>query len=109
MWVTKDVFDLCDHRRDLKKKQYNADGAKEYMEENRRIHKALKEAKGNWRGAQCEEIETCLNKNNSKREYQLVKYLISVGWLISGLTVLSDSISVYIGPSPREREKEEKR
>ena len=28
-------------------------------------------------------------------------------WLVVlGLTVLSDSISVYIGPSPREREKE---
>ena len=28
-------------------------------------------------GAQCEEIETCLNKNNSKRAYQLVKDLTS--------------------------------
>ena len=28
-------------------------------------------------GAQCEEIETCLNKNNSKRVYQLVKDLTS--------------------------------
>ena len=33
----------------------------------------------------------------------------SVGWyVVSGLTALSDSLSVYIGPSPREREKEEK-
>ena len=32
------------------------------------------------------------------------------GWLIScpGLTALSDSISVYIASSPREREKKEK-
>ena len=30
-----------------------------------------------------------------------------LGWLVvSGLTALWDSISVYIGPSPREREKE---
>ena len=30
------------------------------------------------------------------------------GWLVVlGLMALSDSISVYIGPSPREREKEE--
>ena len=27
-WVTKDVPDLCDDRRDLKKKRYEAEGAK---------------------------------------------------------------------------------
>ena len=76
-WVTKDVFDLCDERRDLKKKRYEAEGAKEYMEANRRIQKAVKKAKEDWISAQCEEIETCLNKNNSKRAYQLVKDLTS--------------------------------
>ena len=30
-----------------------------------------------WIGDQCQEIETCLNKNNSKRAYQLVKDLTS--------------------------------
>ena len=30
-----------------------------------------------------------------------------VGWLVLGLTALWDSISVYIEPSPKEREKEE--
>ena len=29
-WVTKDVLNLCDERRDLKKKRYEAEGAKEY-------------------------------------------------------------------------------
>ena len=38
---------------------------------------------------------------------KLLKHL--VGWLVVlGLTALGDSISVYIGPSPREREKEKK-
>ena len=37
----------------------------------------MKEAKEDWIVAQCEEIETCLNKNNSKRAYQLVKDLTS--------------------------------
>ena len=33
-----------------------------------------------------------------------------VGWLVVlGLTALLDSISVYIGPSPTEREKEERK
>ena len=76
-WVTIDVLDLCDDRRDLKKKRYEAEGAKEYREANRRIQKAVKKAKEDWLGAQCEEIETCLNKNNSKRAYQLVKDHIS--------------------------------
>ena len=50
-WVTKDVLDLCDERRDLKKKRYEA-GAKEYREENRRIQKAVKKAEEDWIGAQ---------------------------------------------------------
>ena len=74
-WVTKNVLDLCDERRDLKKKRFDAEGANEYREANRRIQKAVKKAKEDWVGAQCEEIETCLNKNNSKRAYQLVKDL----------------------------------
>ena len=44
-WVTKDVLDLCDERRDLKKKRYEAEGAKEYREANRRVQKAVKKAK----------------------------------------------------------------
>ena len=68
---------VCDERRDLKKKRYEAEEAKEYREANRRIQKAVKKAKEDWIGAQCEEIETCLNKNNSKRAYQLVKDLTS--------------------------------
>ena len=34
--------------------------------------------------------------------------VVQVGLVGLGLTALSDSISVYIGPSPREREKEER-
>ena len=41
-WVTKDALDLCDERRDLKKKRYEAEGAKEYRDANRRIQKAVK-------------------------------------------------------------------
>ena len=76
-WVTKDVLHFCDERRDLKKKRYEAKGAKEYKEANRRIQEAVKKAKEDWIGTQCEEIETCLNENNSKRAYQLVKDLTS--------------------------------
>ena len=33
-WVTKDVLDLCDEKRDLEKKRYEAEGANEYSEED---------------------------------------------------------------------------
>ena len=42
-----------------------------------RIQKAVEKAKEDWIGAQCEQIETCLNKNNSRGAYQLVKDLTS--------------------------------
>ena len=37
----------------------------------------MKEAKEDWIGAQCEENQTCLNKNNSQKAYNLVKDLTS--------------------------------
>ena len=57
--------------------RFEEEGAKEYREANRRIQKAVKKAKEDWIGAQCEEIEISLNKNKSKRAYQLVKDLTS--------------------------------
>ena len=74
-WATKDVLDLRDERKELKKKRYEAEGAKEYREANRRIQEAVKKAQEDWIGSQCKEIETCLNKINTKRAYQLVKDL----------------------------------
>ena len=50
-------------------KGYEAEGAKQYREANKRIQKAVKKAKEDWVGARCEEIETCLNENNSNRAY----------------------------------------
>ena len=75
-WVTRDVLDLCDERRALKR-QYEAEGAKEYKDANSSIQVAVKKAKEDWIGTHCKEIETCLNNNYSKRAYQLVKDLTS--------------------------------
>ena len=58
-------------------KWYEAEGAKQYREANKRIQRAVKKAKEDWRSTQCEEIETCLNKNNSNSAYQLNKDLTS--------------------------------
>ena len=40
---------------------------------NNNLKRCTKKAKENWIGEQCSEIEENLRKNNSKREYQLVK------------------------------------
>ena len=74
--LTKEVLDLCDERRDLKKKRYEAEGER-IQGSKQEGSEGCEESKEDWIGAQCEEIETCLSKNNSKREYQLVKNLTS--------------------------------
>ena len=76
-WITRDVFDLCDERRDLKIKRYAEKGAKEYRKANKMIQKALKTAKEDWMDTQCKEFDAFLNKNNSKKAYKLLKDLIS--------------------------------
>ena len=45
-WVTKDVLDLCDERRDLKMKRYEAEGAKEYREGKQEDSEGSEESKG---------------------------------------------------------------
>ena len=61
-WVTRDHLDLCDERRDLKKKRYEVEGAKEYREADKKIQMAVKKAKEDWIGDQSEMTETFLNK-----------------------------------------------
>ena len=72
-WLTRDVLDI--ERRDLKKRRYEEEKAKEYRKANKRVQKAQKKVKEDRIDTQCEEINACLNKNNSKKTYQLVKDL----------------------------------
>ena len=74
-WVTPEILDLCDQRRDLKKKRGEPEGAKDYREIKRKIRTEMKMAKETWIQGQCQEAEACLRKNNSKKAYQLVKDL----------------------------------
>ena len=45
-WVTKDVLDLCDERRDLKKKWYEAEGAKRIQGSKQEGSEGSDESKG---------------------------------------------------------------
>ena len=77
-WITSEILDLCDKRRELKKKRFELEGAEKYKEVNNNINRCMKKAKENWIGEQCSEIEENLRKNSSKRAYQLVKDLTTV-------------------------------
>ena len=72
-WITDDVLEMCDKRRELKNKKHDAQGRNQCREINNKIRKAIKQAKENWIEEQCEEIDTNLTKNNTKRAYQIVK------------------------------------
>ena len=76
-WITAEILDLCDKRRELRKKRSEPEGSEKYKEVNN-IMRCMKKATENWIGEQCHEIEENLRKNNSKRAYQLVKDLTTV-------------------------------
>ena len=77
-WITAEILDLCNKRRELKKKRFVPEGSETYEELNNNIKRCTKKAKENWIGEQCSESEENLRKNNSKRAYQLVKDLTTV-------------------------------
>ena len=56
-WVTPEILDLCDQRRDLKKKRGEPEGAKDYREIKRKIRTEVKMAKETWIQGQCQEVE----------------------------------------------------
>ena len=57
-WVTPEILDLCDQRRDLKKKRGEPKRAKNYREIKRKIRTAMKMAKETWIQGQCQEVIT---------------------------------------------------
>ena len=67
--------DLCDKRRELRKKRFEPEGSEKYKEVNNNVKRCMKKAKENWIREQRSETEENLRKNNSKRAYQLVKDL----------------------------------
>ena len=77
-WVTSEVLELCDKRRELKKRKGDAGGAREYRTINQEVKKGMRRAKEKWIEEQCQSIEENLKKNNSKKAYQLVNDLTSI-------------------------------
>ena len=77
-WITAEILDLCDKRRELRKKRFEPEGSEKYKEGNNSIKRCMRKAKENWIGKQCSEIEENLRKDNSKRAYHLLKDLTTV-------------------------------
>ena len=63
-WVTAKILDLCNRRRELRKKRFEPEGSEKYKEVNNNIKRCMKKAMENWIGEQCSEIEEGLRKNN---------------------------------------------
>ena len=76
-WITTDILDLCAKRRKLKNKEDNKDrdGMAQYRAVNQEIKKGMNKAKENWIGEQCQNIDDCPKKNNSKEANKLVQNL----------------------------------
>ena len=49
-WITAEILDLCDKRRELRKKRYEPEGSEKYKEVNNNIKRCMKKAKENWIG-----------------------------------------------------------
>ena len=77
-WITVEILDLCDKRRELRKTKFEPEGSEKYKEVNNNIKRCMKKAKENWIGEQGSEIEENLRKNNIKRAHQLVKDLTTL-------------------------------
>ena len=56
-WITAEILDLCDKRRELRKNIFELEGSEKYKEMNNNIKKCTKMAKENWIGEECSEIK----------------------------------------------------
>ena len=49
-WITAEILDLCDKRRELRKKRYEPEGSKKNKEVSNNIMRCIKKANENWIG-----------------------------------------------------------
>ena len=52
-WITAEILDLCDKRRELRKKRLEPEGSEKYKAVNNNIKRCMKKAKENWIGEHC--------------------------------------------------------
>ncbi|GFS04557.1 endonuclease-reverse transcriptase [Elysia marginata] len=75
-WVTNEVLDLCDKRRELRKRKFGSNVAMEnYQLANKAVRKKMKEAKEKWIDDQCVAIEQGMSSGKSKQAFSTLKML----------------------------------
>ena len=47
-WIAAEILDLCDKRREMRKKRFEPEGSEKYKEVNNNIKRCMKKAKENW-------------------------------------------------------------
>ena len=47
-WITEEILDLYNRRRELRKKRFEPEGSEKYKEVNNNIKRCMKKAKENW-------------------------------------------------------------
>ena len=47
-WVTADILDLCDKRRELRQKRFESERSEKYKEVNNNVKRCMIKAKENW-------------------------------------------------------------
>ena len=52
-WITGEILDLCDKRRELRKKRFQPEGSEKYEEVNNNVKRCMKKAKENCIGELC--------------------------------------------------------
>ena len=65
-WIIAEILDLCDKRRELRKKRFEPEGSEKYNEVNNNIKRCMKKAKEKWIG-QCSEVEENLREKTTVR------------------------------------------
>ena len=75
-WVTDDILNLCDKRREFKKKKgTNPQSTEDYRSINKEIRTKMKSAKEEWITEQCNNIDISLKDGNSKKAFETLKKL----------------------------------
>ena len=54
-WVIAEILDLCNKRRELRKKRVEPEGSEKYREVNNNIKRCMKKEEENWTEEQCSE------------------------------------------------------
>ncbi|GFR86316.1 endonuclease-reverse transcriptase [Elysia marginata] len=75
-WVTNEVLDLCDKRRELRKRKFGSNVAMEnYQLANKAVRKKMKKAKEKWIEDQCVSIEQGMSSGKLKQAFSTLKML----------------------------------